>query len=501
MEVEKLKEQLATTNAISLGKSKQPDVLALKAALLEHTAWCPENYSIATRIFVTMNDVVEVPRCVCGEPCVPNKLNNKLGFTEYCSTECMRQNRLSPEVKEKLSSRDWLYEERIVRRKSKESIAASLGISTVPVNRWIKIHGIENVQYNQSEASIREKLGDKQFMESEYSSGLTCQEIAERIGSSASTVCKFLEKHGVTMRLPNEYDRVGGISGEEQSIVDFLRTFFDGEIIQSSRKILGDGREIDIFIPEKNFAIEYNGIYSHLYRPEENSYSKKKDNSYHISKTEICTTKGIQLVHIFSDQWKHKRNIVENLIRTKMGMNQLRIGARQCTVMPITPNQKKVFLDEHHLFGNDHSTHALGTFHEGELVAVMTFGTPRFTKKYDWELIRFCVKGGLVVSGGFTKMISKFRQQFSGSIVSYADRSVSDGGVYAKNGFVLVETNSPTAWNVDFNRGIRTRRTSMMKKRMVDELGGGQNYSEVQLKEMLGVQTIFDCGTLTYVME
>ena len=47
------------------------------------------------------------------------------------------------EVLEKLESKDWLYEQRIVLKKSKEQIASELGCSITPVNKWIKIHQME----------------------------------------------------------------------------------------------------------------------------------------------------------------------------------------------------------------------------------------------------------------------------------------------------------------------------------------------------------------------
>lgn len=105
MTIEDLKKELSETNAISLGKSSQPEKVALKNQLFEETSWCPEDYSIATRIFVVMNDLEEVPKCVCGNECVPNKLNNKLGFSKFCSILCSQKfsrNRESNSIRDTL---------------------------------------------------------------------------------------------------------------------------------------------------------------------------------------------------------------------------------------------------------------------------------------------------------------------------------------------------------------------------------------------------------------
>ena len=43
-----------------------------------------------------------------------------------------------------------------------------------------------------------------------------------------------------------------------------------------------------------------------------------------------------------------------------------------------------------------------------ELIEVMTFGKPRYNKKYEWELLRLCTKFGYIVSGGANKLIKYF---------------------------------------------------------------------------------------------
>lgn len=60
--------------------------------------------------------------------------------------------------------------------------------------------------------------------------------------------------------------------------------------------------EIDIYIPELNLGIEYNGTYWHS--------SKQKEKNYHQRKYDICKQNGVSLIHIFEfeglDKWKKK---------------------------------------------------------------------------------------------------------------------------------------------------------------------------------------------------
>ena len=48
------------------------------------------------------------------------------------------------------------------------------------------------------------------------------------------------------------------------------------------------------------------------------------------------------------------------------------------------------FQIENHLQGYAKSSIDIGLFYEGQLVSLMTFGKTRFSKKYEYELIRFC---------------------------------------------------------------------------------------------------------------
>ena len=84
-------------------------------------------------------------------------------------------------------------------------------------------------------------------------------------------------------------------------------------IIQNDRKIL-DGLELDIFIPEINFAIEWNGIY-HYKNIRKNLLEQvqQKDKK----KVNLCNEKKIDL-YIVKDLTSHKKyidNEIENIIK------------------------------------------------------------------------------------------------------------------------------------------------------------------------------------------
>ena len=130
------------------------------------------------------------------------------------------------------------------------------------------------------------------------------------------------------------------------------------------------------------------------------------------------------------------------------------------------------------------------------LVCLMTFNRSRFNINYEWELVQFCNVKGVNVVGGFSILLSYFRANYSGSIVSYADRRFSNGGVYVKNGFELIRVNGPGYYYVDKNYLVRHDRMKFQKK-----LIGAYECTEYEKAREMGFNKIFDCGSLSFGME
>ena len=282
-----------------------------------------------------------------------------------------------------------------------------------------------------------------------------------------------------------------GQSYKEKEVLDFVKSIYDGEIIPNAHGVIGR-KELDIYLPERKFAIEFDGFYWH-------SEQKGKDESYHLDKTNACADKGIRLIHIFEDEWACHRDIVKDRIRSILGVNQKRIFARKCIMSDIDSKTSNMFLEANHLQGGDNSSIRYGLYHGDELVAVMTFGKPRFNKNYDWELMRFASKCGCNVVGGASKLLNHFRSSHSGSIVSYADRRYSDGGLYEKLGFVQVGVSNPNYWYVKDCEKLS--RYACQKHRLKDVLGDAfdQNLSEFKNMLMNGWTRVHDCGNMVFV--
>lgn len=99
-------------------------------------------------------------------------------------------------------------------------------------------------------------------------------------------------------------------SFEEKDLLSYIQAIYSGQIIENDRFVL-DGKELDIYLPEKRLAFEFNGLYWHneMFLP----------NDYHKNKTNSCESKGVQLIHIFEDDWHCKQDIVKSRISSLIG--------------------------------------------------------------------------------------------------------------------------------------------------------------------------------------
>jgi len=255
--------------------------------------------------------------------------------------------------------------------------------------------------------------------------------------------------------------------------------------------------ELDIFIPDRNLAIEFDGLYWHsdLY----------KKNDYHINKTIECEKLGIRLIHIFEDEWINKQEIVKSRIKNILGLNNKRIGARKTIIKEIDSKTKNEFLEKYHIQGKDTSSIKLGAYFQDELIGVMTFGKGRkFTNNKSingkYELIRFATQSDTYTPGLASKLLSYFIKNYSPvEIYSYADKRWSQGRLYESIGFKFVHDTSLNYWY--FNSMNRINRFSFRKselKKLFPSLYSDDK-TEFEIMNDTEYLRIFDCGSKKYV--
>lgn len=286
------------------------------------------------------------------------------------------------------------------------------------------------------------------------------------------------------------------ISSIEYEICDFLQSYNIKYVSQYSINKHKNGvSKIDIFIPEHNIGIEYNGALWHSYG--KSKYSKFnnvdiEDKNYHLNRTLLCERDNIQLLHIFDFEWEQKQDIWKSMILIKCGISD-RIYARKCKIVNVSNDEYRRFVQDNHIQGYAPASIILGLEYDDKLVSIMSFSKNRFSKKGEWELIRYCSILNTSVVGGFSKLLKSFAKSNNGSILSYANRRWSVGNVYEKNGFVLLNTSKPNYWYLDKNLQPHSR--LKFQKHIIDD-GSGRTESEIMFD--LGYRRLWDCGNLVY---
>jgi len=291
--------------------------------------------------------------------------------------------------------------------------------------------------------------------------------------------------NGHIPRCLNCYPHLNGISHLEKEVVDFIKSL-EIDFIENDRKIL-NGKELDIYIPSHNLAVEFNGIYWH------SELGGHKDKDYHLNKTLECQKKGIQLIHIFEDEWIDKQEIIKSIITAKLGKITNRIFARKCQLKEVPNQEARLFLFDNHLQGPINGTH-IGLYFENELVSLLSYGKSRFNKNYNYEILRFCNKLSTSTIGGLSKLLKHANLE---SVITYADLRYGTGDSYLKCGFKYKCQSPPSYYYLKDNQ--RISRLNFQKHLLEDKLDIFDiNLTEWQNMQLNNYDRIWDCGTISY---
>lgn len=247
-------------------------------------------------------------------------------------------------------------------------------------------------------------------------------------------------------------------SFSEIELYNFIESLLNCEVVRNKNfTISGKVRELDIFIPDYNMGIEYNGLYWHseLY----------KDSNYHSEKRELFDSIGINLVQVFESDWINKPEIVKSLLRTKLGLVN-KIYGRNTEIFELTNEQAEEFLNINHLKGYVKAKYHIGLKYKEDIVCVMSVSIARFDKNYDYEILRFATKLNTSVTGGFSKIIKYLDSMGIKSLVSYVDLMYFNGSSYEQNGFKFIKKTKPGYyyWNKSKSLNLENRQSYQKHK-------------------------------------
>lgn len=332
-------------------------------------------------------------------------------------------------------------------------------------------------------------------------------------------------KHGPYLQLVNSHILVSNLSPKhgcpkcvvtnqhssfEDEVSDYIQSLLPLQVKKNTRELIQNpetGRwwEIDIYYPILKLAIECNGSYYHATVGGNLEYSK--DPLYHQKKFLECEKKGIHLINLYDVDWYENSDKIKAYLKMLV-LKATRYHARDCEVRTVSPKLAKLFENKYHLQGySTHSSIHLGLFYQGQLLSIMSFGSPRFGyKNYAYELHRYCVKEGVTVLGGAQKLFKKFVETHPGDILSYSDNDYFTGGIYPNLGFKFDGLTTPSYyWYKSHNESCTREQCQPKKlKEMYPDLyeqAEGQGSKEEFIMTSLGYMKVYRAGNKRWVYQ
>ena len=168
------------------------------------------------------------------------------------------------------------------------------------VSKSIERYGTEFPNQRHYNTKSAEILNNKEkfisFIKAIDEEDRTIINIANKLNLSYDVVNSHYKEYDLWNIVPLRQFR----SFPEIEITNFIKTIYDGSIITNIRTIITP-YELDIYLPDLKFAIEFDGTFWHT-----------KDEKH---KDILCNKLGIDLIHIWEEDWVSNRNEVLDMIK------------------------------------------------------------------------------------------------------------------------------------------------------------------------------------------
>ena len=290
-------------------------------------------------------------------------------------------------------------------------------------------------------------------------------------------------------------------AGKESRAELKIKEFVDSLGLKCSKELLKNigistksRMDVDLYIPEKKVAIEYNGLVWHSTR-------FNKDKKKAMRKFKLCQQAGIKLITIFEDEWLNKPDIIKSIIQHKLGLTENRYYARKLVIKKVDKNEECDFFNKNHIAGHTRSKIAFGLYQDNELLCCVSLRKPYTKKHKDYiEIARFASKLDSVVVGGFQKLLKEVEfwakdNNYKG-ILTYADCRFGDGNVYRKSGF---DTDEKIKENFYYCK--KQIREGRFKHKKINDIKYINEYGKTEEAQNAsrGWYRIYGCGNVTYL--
>jgi hypothetical protein len=424
-------EDVTRDDMIKWYRKRESDIPIILVKISGLTSFLDNNYSdipLKQRIWHIKNDDFEIQKCkICSKP----TRWSKYGFyKQTCSDVCQNKLYVTPEYK----------------NKQKQTCLERYGAESYMSSDKSRKEATQNSKWF---GLLQQGVGDAIYIENIDSSNhlLECKLCGQRFEYN---VRNDRIRYGyILCPMCNPVKKP--FSSSEKDLFLFIQSIYFDEIQENSRSVIPP-YELDIFLPDLNLAIEFDGVYYHsdVYKPDD----------YHKTKTELCEKAGVRLVHIFEDDWNYKQEIMKSILQNMIHpQSNPRIQARKCLIKEADLQETNDFLGQNHIQGSVLvQTVCYGLYCDDVLVSLMSFKK----NKDGFELQRYGILLGHTIVGGAEKLFTYFvRTHNPEFVITYADISLFTGKIYSKLGLEKIRRNKPNYMFV--NGGVRIPKQSIRK--------------------------------------
>lgn len=453
------------------------------------------------RLYWEANNLTEFPTCYCGNPVAFEGFGK--GYRKYCSRKCMNSDPIKKEAVKQTNIKRYggvaPAASPVVKQKSKETCIRNYGVENplqVPSIKE-KVFGTITKRYG-GIGTASKILADKQKKTTLERYGVEYSHQCPEIMAKVQTI--FMEKYGV----PNPC-LLNPASAAPSAQEMLIRSWLDewGLTYTTNDRTVITPKELDIYIPSLNIAIECNGCYWHS--------DMEKPKNYHINKYKECKVLDIQLIQIWEDWLINKPEIVHSFLQAKLGLCTKKYHARKCEVRELDYRTAMDFLEENHIQGRCSSNYRIGLYSGDDLVAVMCFNKrsalsgSKIIKDSEAELIRFCNLKDTRVVGGAGKLLKYYIEKFNpAQITSYSANDISNGQLYRSLGFVTDDNVSESYWYIEPGTFKREHRSIYTRSGISRKWPGynidDKSWTERSVMDLKGYMRIYDAGTTKWVL-
>lgn len=282
------------------------------------------------------------------------------------------------------------------------------------------------------------------------------QSLADRLGISRSCMNARIRKYG--------YDLASNMDKRTSELEIIMSDLLDNIGVEYKTGINIGGKFPD-FVLEK-LIIETDGLYWH-------SDAVNSDKEYHAKKRKLYLDNGYFPLFFREDEIETKLDIVQSIIKNKLGIISNKVFARNCIVQEFKDKDIS-FFKQNHLMDSGQGK-CIGLFKDGICSCALQY----ISKKGGIEISRFCNKLDTIVVGGFSRLLDKLPQR---RIISFVDRRYGDGKYLENLGFKIENEDVSFRW-------VKNNKTFHRLK-----FKSNTGYDE-------GCYKIWDCGQAKYVRE